>query len=223
MHIIVVGCGRTGSLLARTLADRGHQVVVIDPNPDQFIRLGPNFRGRTITGVGFDRDVLLRAGIEHAQGVAAVTSDEMANLLIAFIARHHFRVPNVVARLFEPERAALYQAIGVPVVTAAEWRAHRLEQLLCQPALNVMDTLGNGEVTIVELRVPPAWAGRPFSFLFIPEKVIPTVLIRGGSARIPAPDVPLEAGDIVRISVATDALEELRSQILQAGGMECAF
>jgi len=222
MHIIIVGCGRTGSLLARTLAERGHQVVVVDPNPDQFLRLGPNFRGRTITGLGFDRDVLLRAGIEHAQGVAAVTSDETANLLIAFIARRHFHVPNVVARLFEPERAALYQAIGVPVVTAAEWRVHRLEQLLCQPALNVVDTLGNGEVTVVELRVPAAWAGQPFSFLFIPEKVAPTVLIRGGSARIPAPDITLEAGDIIRLSVATDALEDLRARLTQAGGMECA-
>jgi len=222
MHIIIVGCGRTGSLLARTLAERGHQVVVVDPNPDQFLRLGPNFRGRTITGLGFDRDVLLRAGIEHAQGVAAVTSDETANLLIAFIARRHFHVPNVVARLFEPERAALYQAIGVPVVTAAEWRVHRLEQLLCQPALNVVDTLGNGEVTVVELRVPAAWAGQPFSFLFIPEKVAPTVLIRGGSARIPALDVTLEAGDIIRLSVATDALEDLRARLAQAGGMECA-
>ena len=222
MHIIIVGCGRTGSLLARTLAERGHQVVVVDPNPDQFLRLGPNFRGRTITGLGFDRDVLLRAGIEHAQGVAAVTSDETANLLIAFIARRHFHVPNVVARLFEPERVALYQAIGVPVVTAAEWRVHRLEQLLCQPALNVVDTLGNGEVTVVELRVPAAWAGQPFSFLFIPEKVAPTVLIRGGSARIPALDVTLEAGDIIRLSVATDALEDLRARLAQAGGMECA-
>jgi len=222
MHIIIVGCGRTGSLLARTLAERGHQVVVVDPNPDQFLRLGPNFRGRTITGLGFDRDVLLRAGIEHAQGVAAVTSNETANLLIAFIARRHFHVPNVVARLFEPERAALYQAIGVPVVTAAEWRVHRLEQLLCQPALNVVDTLGNGEVTVVELRVPAAWAGQPFSFLFIPEKVAPTVLIRGGSARMPAPDVTLEAGDIIRLSVATDALEDLRARLAQAGGMECA-
>jgi trk system potassium uptake protein TrkA len=222
MHIIIVGCGRTGSLLARTLAERGHQVVVVDPNPDQFLRLGPNFRGRTITGLGFDRDVLLRAGIEHAQGVAAVTSDETANLLIAFIARRHFHVPNVVARLFEPERAALYQAIGVPVVTAAEWRVHRLEQLLCQPALNVVDTLGNGEVTVVELRVPAAWAGQPFSFLFIPEKVAPTVLIRGGSARIPAPDVTLEAGDIIRLSVATDAMEDLRARLTRAGGMECA-
>lgn len=222
MHIIVVGCGRTGSFLARTLVERGHQVVVVDPNPDQFIRLGPDFRGRTITGLGFDRDVLLRAGIEQAQGVAAVTSDETANLLVAFIARRHFHVPNVVARLFEPERAAIYQAIGVPVVTAAEWRAHRLEQLLCQPALNVVDTLGNGEVTIAELRVPPAWAGQPLSSLFIPEKTIPTVLIRGGAARIPAPDVSLEAGDIVRLSVATDALEELRTRLTQAGGMECA-
>lgn len=222
MHIIVVGCGRTGSLLARTLAEGGHQVVVVDPNPDQFIRLGSDFRGRTITGLGFDRDVLLRAGIEQADGVAAVTSDEMANLLIVFIARHHFQVPQVVARLFEPERAALYQAIGVPVVTAAEWRVHRLEQLLCQPALNVVDTLGNGEVTVVELRVPPAWIGHPFSSLMIPGKMAPTVLIRGGGASIPDPDTPLEAGDIIRLSVATEALEELRARLARAGGVECA-
>ncbi len=221
MNIIVVGCGRTGSLLARSLDRRGHRVVVVDPNPEQFNRLGPDFRGRTVTGVGFDRDVLMRAGIESAHGVAAVTSDEMANLLVAFIARHHFHVPHVVARLFEPERAALYQAIGVPVVTAAEWRMHRIEQLLCNPALNVMDTLGNGEVTIVELTVPPAWAGRSFGFLFVPERVIPTVLIRGGSARIPAPDTSLEVGDIIRLSVATDALEELRAMLMEAGGDVC--
>ncbi|MCS7178863.1 MAG: TrkA family potassium uptake protein [Anaerolineae bacterium] len=221
MHIIIVGCGRTGALLARTLAGRGHQIVVVDPNPDQFLRLGPDFRGRTITGLGFDRDVLLRAGIDHAQGLAAVTSDEMANLLVAFIARHHYHVPNVVARLFEPERAALYQAIGVPAVTAAEWRVHRLEQMLCQPALHVVDTLGNGEVVIVELRVPPAWAGQPFSFLFVPEKAVPTVLIRGGTAHIPKPDRVLETGDIVRLSVATEALEDLRARLTQAGGVEC--
>ncbi len=221
MNVIVVGCGRTGSLLARSLAGKGHQVVVVDPNPEQFNRLGPDFHGRTVTGLGFDRDVLLRAGIESAQGVAAVTSDEMANLLVAFIARQHFRVPHVVARLFEPERAALYQAIGVPVVTAAEWRMHRIEQLLCNPALNVMDTLGNGEVTIVELTVPPSWAGRPFDFLFVPERVVPTALIRGGSARIPAPDIPLEAGDVIRLSVATDALDDLRAMLAEAGGDGC--
>lgn len=223
MHIIVVGCGRTGSLLARTLAERGHHVVAVDPHPDQFLRLGPGFRGRTVTGLGFDRDVLLRAGIESAEGVAAVTGDEMANLLVAFIARRHFHVPNVVARLFEPERAVLYQAIGVPVVTAAEWRAHRLEHLLCQPVLNVVDTLGNGEVAVVELRVPTAWAGQPLSALLIPEKVIPMVLIRGGSARIPSLQIALEVGDIVRLSVAADALEELRARWIPPGGEECAF
>lgn len=223
MNVIVVGCGRTGSLLARSLTAKGHQVVVVDPDPEQFIRLGPDFRGRTVTGLGFDRDVLLRAGIESADAVAAVTSNEMANLLIAFIARHHFHVPHVVARLFEPERAALYQAIGVPVVTAAQWRVHRIEQLLCNPALNVMDIVGNGEVTIMELTVPPAWAGRPFGSLFVPERVVPTVLIRGGNARIPSLDIPLEAGDTVRISVATDALDELRAMLAEAGGETCGY
>lgn len=223
MNIIIVGCGRTGSLLARSLAHKGHHVVVVDQNPEQFSRLGPDFRGRTVTGLGFDRDVLLRAGIESAHGVAAVTSDEMANLLVAFVARRHFHVPHVVARLFEPERAALYQAIGVPVVTAAEWRTNRIEHLLCHAALNVIDTLGNGEVTVVEIEVPPAWAGRSFGFLSSPERIVPTVLIRGGTAYLPAPDLPLEAGDIIRVSVATEALDDLRSMLAEAGGEGCVF
>lgn len=105
MKFIVVGCGRTGATLALLLAQKGHQVVVVDANSEAFWRLMPDFKGRMLTGVAFDRDVLLRAGIETADGVAAVTSNELANLVVCQLARVHFQVPRVVARLYEPERA----------------------------------------------------------------------------------------------------------------------
>jgi len=218
MRIVVIGCGRTGALLARSLAEKGHEVVVVDSDTVQFGRLGSDFAGRTVTGVGFDRDVLLRAGIEGAGGVAAVTDNEMTNLLAAYIARQHFRVPRVVARLFEPERAQLYDHIDVPVVTAVSWRVERLEQLLCQPALSVPETLGNGEVVIVDWRVPESWVGRPFSSLTRPGEVVAVALVRAGRAQLPAADVSLEAGDVVRLTAVAEALDGLQQELADTGG-----
>lgn len=219
MRIIVVGCGRTGALLAQSLSQKGHQVVVVDNDPSRFWRLGPEFRGRTVEGVGFDREVLIRAGIEEADAVAVVTDDDMTNLIVAHAARQHFHVANVVARLFDPDRAVLYQAIGVPVVTTVSWRVTRLEQLLCQPSLAVMDTLGNGEVLMVNLRVPQHWAGRAISSLAQEGKVVPTALVRGGNAQVATPQTLLEAGDVVCLAVATGVLGDLQETLLgKAGG-----
>lgn len=218
MRIIVVGCGRTGSLLARSLSEKGHQVVVVDDDPSRFWRLGPQFAGRTVEGVGFDRDVLIRAGIEDADGVAVVTDDDMTNLIVARAARWHFQVPNVVARLFDPERAVLYEAIGVPVVTTVSWRVSRIEQLLCHPRMRVADTLGNGEVVIVNLSVPQGWVGRPLSSLTAHGKIVPIALLRAGSAQVAAPEMSLQAGDVLYLSVAAEALDDLQAGLEEAGG-----
>lgn len=222
MHIIVVGCGRTGSLLASSLTEKGHSVTVVDENNAQFTRLGPDFRGRTVHGVGFDRDVLLRAGIENADGVVAVTNNEMVNLVVVYIARQLFHIPRVVARLYEPERTALYERLGVPVVSAVSWRVSRLEEMLCQRALHVADTLGNGEVVTVNLRVPDDWAGRPLSPLTQPGRVTPVALIRAGSAHLVTPEATLQQGDVICLALAAEALEELREQVSRAGGEACA-
>lgn len=223
MQIIVVGCGRTGALLASSLTAKGHRVTVVDEDNATFARLGPDFRGRTVHGVGFDRDVLLRAGIEEADGVAAVTNDEMVNLVVAYIARQHFHVPRVVARLYETERSALYERLGVPVVSAVSWRVGRLEQMLCESALHVTDTLGNGEVVAVNLRVPEQWAGRSLSSLTQPGRVIVVALIRAGGAHLATPEMSLQPGDVLRLVLAAEALEELQEQVRHAGGETCAL
>ncbi len=223
MYIIIVGCGRTGALLASSLTDKGHRVTVVDEDNATFARLGSGFRGRTVHGVGFDRDVLLRAGIEEADGLAAVTNDEMANLVVAYIARHHFHVPRVVARLYETERAVLYERLGVAVVSAVSWRVSRLEQMLCESALHVADALGNGEVVAVNLRVPDGWAGRPLASLTQPGRVMAVALIRAGSAHLAAPELSLQPGDVLRLALAAEALEDLQKQVRQAGGETCAL
>ncbi len=218
MHIIVVGCGRTGALLACSLVDKGHPVVVVDKDASAFWRLGSEFKGRTVEGIAFDRDVLLRAGVEKADGLAAVTSDDMVNLAVAHIARQRFHVPRVVARLFEPERSGLYEALGVPVITAASWRANHLEQLLCQPVLSIQTTLGDGKVAMVDLRVPAAWAGQPLATLYRPGRIAPAALARANSARVAESEMAMEAGDVVRLAVSAEALEELKAWLEQAGG-----
>ncbi len=218
MHIVVVGCGRTGALLARSLAENGHQVAVVDSDPDQFWRLGSDFCGRTVEGVAFDQDTLIRAGIEEADGVAVVTDDDIVNLTVARAARWHFQVPNVVVRLFDPERAVLYETIGVSVVTTVSWRVARIEQLLCRPTLQVTGTLGNGEVSLVDLSVPDRWAGRSLSAVPLPPQTIPIALTRRGSAMLAAPEVVLEEGDLLHLAVAADGLDSLQAGLEEARG-----
>lgn len=217
MRFIVVGCGRTGATLALLLSQKGHQVVVVDSNSEAFWRLLPDFKGRMLTGVAFDRDLLLRAGIETADGVAAVTSNELANLVVCQLARVHFHVPRVVARLYEPERAPLYEALGVTVVSGISWRVRRLDQLLCQPTLSIVETLGNGEVFQMELRVDARLAGQSVAAAARPGRWVPLVLTRAGAARLLTPDLTLEEGDVLRLGVVAGALDELQIWLATAG------
>ena len=113
MHVVIVGCGRVGSSLARSLVADGHTVAVIDRRSQAFERLGPNFSGETFTGIGFDRDLLVRAGIERAEAVAAVTNGDNSNILVARVARETFGIERVVARIYDPRRAAIYQRLGI--------------------------------------------------------------------------------------------------------------
>ena len=116
MHVVIVGCGRVGSAVALDLTGAGHTVAIIDKRPEAFSRLGPNFPGQPITGIGFDRDRLLEAGIERADAVAAVTSGDNSNIMIARVARETYGVERVVARIYDPRRAAIYQRLGIPTV-----------------------------------------------------------------------------------------------------------
>ena len=116
-----MGCGRVGASLARALERAGHDVAVIDQDESAFRRLGPSSRAARVTGVGFDRDTLHEAGIEDAYAFAAVSSGDNSNILAARVARETFGVENVVARIYDPGRAEVYQRLGIPTVATVKW------------------------------------------------------------------------------------------------------
>ena len=160
MHAIIVGCGRVGSTVARALADDGHNVVVIDRKSSAFRRLGETFAGRTINGVGFDRDVLIDAGITVDSAVMAVTNGDNSNILITRVAREMFGVHNVVARIYDPKRAAIYERLGISTVATVAWASTRVLQLVLPKHGAVEWTDPTSSTILVERRIPGGAAGR---------------------------------------------------------------
>jgi trk system potassium uptake protein TrkA len=160
MKVIVVGCGRVGAQLANRLYQKGMQVTVIDESKAAFDNLDPNFRGRTLEGDVLAQDMLRRAGIEHADSLAAVTSSDTLNVSVAHIAINVYHVPYVVARNYEPRYQSLYESFGVNALSMSNWGAQRMEELLAGVALKTVFSAGNGEVEIYELVIPESWAGR---------------------------------------------------------------
>ncbi|HSB89992.1 MAG TPA: TrkA family potassium uptake protein [Anaerolineales bacterium] len=210
MTIVVVGCGRVGAELALTLCRRA-TVTVVDQEARAFDQLGPDFEGRTVQGEGFDPVVLRRAGVESAGALAAVTSSDSVNVVAARLARDTFRVPRVVARVYNPRLLPVYQAFGLDTVTSTTWGAQRIAERLLEPPLTTIFSAGNGEVHVVEIRVPPAWAGRPIDQAGIPGRLM--AVTHAGRAYLPDGPEPLEAGDRLLVGLTQDDLEALRRQL----------
>ncbi|MGH2523694.1 MAG: potassium channel family protein, partial [Anaerolineales bacterium] len=168
MKIIIMGCGRVGEQVARLLADEEHAVAVIDQDPAALARLGPGFKGQRVRGLGFDRKVLLEAGIEQADAFAATSSSDNANIVAARLARTVFRVPRVVARLYDPRRAEIYRRLGLVTISSTTWGARRIHELLTHTGLDPVLTFGNGEVAIVEIEAPLQLVDRTVNHLTVP-------------------------------------------------------
>src|SRR5919202_6679119 len=160
MHIVIMGCGRVGSALAQTLEQQGHTVAVIDQDPTAFRRLGPGFGGRRVTGIGFDEDILREAGIEEAGAFAAVSSGDNSNIVAARLAREKFEVPVVVARIYDPRRAEIYQRLGIPTVATVKWTTDQVMRLLIpdQIASDWKDPTEG--ISLVTVALPAEWAGQ---------------------------------------------------------------
>jgi len=184
MNVIIVGCGRVGVELALSLCQR-HVVTVIDINAHAFDRLGSDFRGRTVQGEGFDREVLKRAGIENADALAAVTTSDNVNVVVARIARDLYHIPRVVARVYNPRRIPIYEKFGLQTVASSSWGAQRIEQLLLHPGIQSIFSAGNGEVQLYEISVPKEWTGHPLGDLVPAQGAVATALVRGGRATLP--------------------------------------
>ena len=211
MNIIVMGCGRMGEQLSRILAEDNHAVTVIDPNIKNLENLGPSFKGRKIRGVGFDRDILLAAGIETSDAFAATSSSDNVNVVAARIAREFFHVPKVVARLYDPRRAEIYQRLGLLTISATTWGAERIWELLTYADMDPIHSYGGGEVSVVNIEVPPGLAGRQVRHIIVPGEVTINAITRQGQAFIPLSGAELKSGDILHLSVDAGAIERLRA------------
>ena len=211
MRVFIMGCGRVGEQLARLMSDEGHDVAVIDYSDQALARLGPDFKGRRVRGVGFDREVLLRAGIESADGFAATSSSDNVNAVAARIARTLFHVPRVVARLFDPERAEVYKRLGLATISSTTWGAERIRELLTHADLDSVRSFGAGEVQLLEIEVPSALVGRSVRDLLVPSEVNVIAITRDGRALLPMLGTAFRVGDIVHLAVLSDAMARVEA------------
>jgi trk system potassium uptake protein TrkA len=213
MKVIIMGCGRVGEQLARLLIDEGNKVAVIDYDPKALARLGPNFKGQVVQGVGFDRGVLLKAGIERADAFAATSSSDNANIVAARIAHNIFHVPRVVARLFDPQRAEIYRRLGMLTISSTTWGAERLRELLTSAELDPVLSFGSGEVSLINFEVSPQLAGRMVKNLSVPSEITVVAISRQGAAFIPTLGSQFQEGDLVSVAILTSALERFKALI----------
>lgn len=211
MRIIIVGCGRWGAGLAIKLQAGGHDITVIDQEPASLTRLGAGFQGRRVEGVGFDRDVLIAAGIERADGLAATTASDEVNFVTARAAREIFRVPHVVARIYDPGKADLFRRLGLNAVTPATWGINRAAELLCFWQLDTVASLGNGEVEIMEIETPAMLAGHTINELIVPGEIGIVALSRAGKMSLPTSGARLQQGDQLYLSVLASSADHLKS------------
>lgn len=214
MNFIVIGCGRVGAELALRLYKSGHQVVAVDQNETSFNRISPEFRGRTVWGETLRQDVLERAGIQNADGLAAVTNSDTLNAAVAHAARKIYKVPVVVCRNYDPRLRGMLEAFGLQIVSSTAWGAQRTEELLTSVSSRAVFSAGNGEVEVYELVIPESWAGRTWHDLCAGNaETLPVALTRAGRAILPAADTKLKRGDMLNVSATFDGIKSLRERL----------
>jgi trk system potassium uptake protein len=215
VHIVIMGCGRVGSMLARSLEKRGHTVAVIDLEPDSFRRLGPDFSGKTVKGVGFDREVLLEAGITDADGFAAVSSGDNSNILSARVVRETFAVDNVVARIYDPGRAEVYERLGIPTVATVRWTSDQMLRRLLPAGSEPQWRDPSGSVRLMEVHVDRSWVGRTMEQIEAATGARVPFLFRLGAGMVPKSSTVFQDGDLVYAAVADAQLAEVEATLGQ--------
>jgi trk system potassium uptake protein len=209
VNAIIMGCGRVGILLTQELARAGHEVSVIDKNPAAFDRLPPGFEAKTYVGLGFDRTVLEEAGIKEAEAFIAVSSGDNSNILSARVAREHYHVPKVIARIYDPTRAEIYERLNIPTVATTRWGVKQIMLMLTHPREEIKEALAGGDLFRVRLLVPEPFVGKKVSELNVEGKILAVGVDRGGSGFIPVPSSTFQEGDYVALVVHKDAMKLL--------------
>ena len=201
-----MGCGRVGSSLAIELEKAGHSVAIIDQSRDAFRRLGSDFKGRTVLGVGFDRDTLLEAGIEGAEAFAAVSNGDNSNILAARVARESYGVTNVVARIYDPGRAEIYQRLGIPTVATVIWASDQILRRIAPEGTRSEWRDATGTVQLLEVHPHVDWYGQPISELEAATQARVAFITRLGEGLTPEAQTVLQDGDLIHMTVSNEKL-----------------
>jgi trk system potassium uptake protein TrkA len=209
MKIIIMGCGREGSQVSLLLVKHGHDVTVIDHDANALSKLGADFKGKVVHGLGFDRNVLVKAGIETAEGFVSASASDNANIVAARIARNIFRVPRVVARLYDPVRAEVYQRLGLTTISSAAWGAERIVEVVTHADLDVLNVFSDGGASMVRVEIPARFNGQRVSQMNIPGEVSVTAITRNDHTFIPVSGAEFQEGDIVYLAVIPSAMVRL--------------
>jgi trk system potassium uptake protein TrkA len=213
MRYVIVGCGRLGSMLATRLGEDRQDVAIVDRDAEAFRRLGPTFKGQQIHGVAFDRQIIEKAGIATADGFAIMTNSDNTNFVLAGIARWRYRVPRVVARIYDPDKAEMYTKLGIPTISSTTWGATRARELLSYQQITPLLDIADGDVQVVEVEAGALLEGRLASDLAIPETVHIVSVLRGGRGFIPSPSTILHTHDLIQIAVRASARGQLTSML----------
>jgi trk system potassium uptake protein len=217
VRVILVGCGRVGSELTIQLGRAGHDVTIIDKRASAFDRLPPGFNGRTVVGIGFDRDVLEEAGIKEADAFVAVTNGDNSNIVSARVAREYYHVPNVIARIYDPRRAEIYERLNIPTVATTTWGVKQIMMMLRHPREEMKESLAGGDLYRIRVKVPAHLVGKPVGRLNVEGKIMVVGVDRGGHGFIPVASSTFQDGDVVQLIVQKDALDTLDELLGQPG------
>ena len=209
MHIVIMGCGRVGSTLAHILEDQGYSVAIIDQDREAFRKLRSGFKGKRVVGVGFDQDVLIEAGIERADAFAAVSSGDNSNVISARVVRESFGVERVVARIYDPRRAEVYQRLGIPTVATVRWTADQILRRLLPEGSEPLWRDPTGAIVLAEVAYSQDWVGEKVNALEEAARTRVAFVSRLGEAMLPGPGTVIQEGDVVHVIAAENDLERI--------------
>lgn len=213
-----MGCGRVGSTLAHILEAQGHSVAIIDQDSEAFRRIHSGFRGRRITGIGFDRDVLIEAGIEQAGAFAAVSSGDNSNIISARVARETFGVRQVAARIYDPRRAEVYERLGIPTVATVRWTADMMLRKLLPEGGEPLWRDPTGKIVLADVAFSPAWIGEQVKSLEASTMTRIAFVDRLGQAFVPDPGTVLQEGDVLHVVAKESDLDRIAAALASRGG-----
>jgi trk system potassium uptake protein TrkA len=217
VRVIIVGCGRVGSELTIQLGKAGHDVTIVDKRPSAFDRLPPGFEARTIVGLGFDRELLVEAGVKEADAFISVTNGDNSNIVSARVAREYFHVPKVIARIYDPRRAEIYERLNIPTVATTTWGVKQILLMLSHEREEIKESLAGGDLFRMRLEIAPHLVGKPVRALNVEGKILVAGVDRGGHGFIPVASSSFQEGDVVHLILHKDAMDLLDEILAPVG------